>query len=188
MMKIVTLDENSRKNLLDELLKRSPNHYGKYAERVNAIIEDVKRERDQALFSYTERFDGAKITPDTIRVTQQEIEEAYQEVDPKLLEVIRKALVNIRSYHEKQRRYSWFDSKPDGTLLGQKISALASVGVYVPGGKAVYPSSVLMNIVPAKVAGVDKIVMTTPPGKDGKICANTLVAAHEAGADEIYKA
>ena len=187
MMKIVTLDENSRKNLLDELLKRSPNHYGEYAERVNAIIEDVKRERGQALFSYTERFDGAKITPDTIRVTQQEIEEAYQEVDPKLLEVIRKALVNIRSYHEKQRRYSWFDSKPDGTLLGQKISALASVGVYVPGGTAECPSALQKNIVPATEAGDEKILIPTPPRKDGKICANTLVAAHEAGADEIYK-
>lgn len=187
IMKMITLDENSRKNLLDELLKRSPNHYGEYADRVNAILEDVKRDRDQAVFSYTKRFDGAEIHAETIRVTQEEIEEAYREVDPELLEVIRKALVNIRTYHEKQRRYSWFDSKPDGTLLGQKISALASVGVYVPGGKAVYPSSVLMNIVPAKVAGVEKIVMTTPPGKDGKVCANTLVAAREAGADEIYK-
>ena len=186
-MKIVTLDENSRKNLLDELLKRSPNHYGEYQERVNAILDDVKQHGDAAIFSYTERFDGAKINGETIRVTKEEIEEAYREVDPELLEVIRKALVNIRTYHEKQRRYSWFDSKPDGTLLGQKISALSSVGVYVPGGKAVYPSSVLMNIVPAKVAGVEKIVMTTPPGKDGKICANTLVAANEAGADEIYK-
>jgi len=187
MMKMVTLDPDSRKNLLDELLKRSPNHYGEYAKRVHTILEDVKRDRDQALFAYTERFDGAKITAENIRVTPEEIAAAYEEVNPKLLEVIRKALVNIRSYHEKQRRYSWFDSKPDGTLLGQKISALASCGVYVPGGKAVYPSSVLMNIVPAKVAGVDKIVMTTPPGRDGKVCANTLVAAHEAGADEIYK-
>ena len=187
-MKVITLNEDSRKSLLDELLKRSPNHYGEYTERVNAIIEDVKRDGDKALFSYTERFDGASISPETVRVTKEEIEEAYRLVDPKLLEIIRKALVNIRSYHEKQRRYSWFDSKPDGTLLGQKIGAIASCGVYVPGGKAVYPSSVLMNIVPAKVAGVARIVMTTPPGKDGKVSVNTLVAAHEAGADEIYKA
>ena len=186
-MRVITLDENSRKNLLDELLKRSPNHYGAYADRVNAIIEDVKRDGDKALFSYTERFDGVHMDAGSIRVTKEEIEEAYRLVDPELLEVIRKALVNIRSYHEKQKRYSWFDSKPDGTLLGQKISALASCGVYVPGGKAVYPSSVLMNIVPAKVAGVERIIMTTPPGKDGKVCANTLVAACEAGADEIYK-
>ena len=156
-MRVITLDENSRKNLLDELLKRSPNHYGAYADRVNAIIEDVKKDGDKALFSYTERFDGVHIDAGSIRVTKEEIEEAYRLVDPELLEVIRKALVNIRSYHEKQKRYSWFDSKPDGTLLGQKISALASCGVYVPGGKAVYPSSVLMNIVPAKVAGVERI-------------------------------
>ncbi len=187
-MRVITLDENSKKNLLDELLKRSPNHYGEYADRVNAILEDVKENGDKALFAYTERFDGAKIDAGSIRVTKEEIEEAYRLVDPALLEVIRKALVNIRSYHEKQKRYSWFDSKPDGTLLGQKITPLATCGVYVPGGKAVYPSSVLMNIVPAKVAGVDRIVMTTPPGKDGKVCANTLVAACEAGADEIYKA
>lgn len=187
-MKVITLNEDSRKSLLDELLKRSPNHYGEYTERVNRIIEDVKRDGDKALFSYTERFDGASISPETVRVTKEEIEEAYRLVDPKLLEIIRKALMNIRSYHEKQRRYSWFDSKPDGTLLGQKIGAIASCGVYVPGGKAVYPSSVLMNIVPAKVAGVARIVMTTPPGKDGKVSVNTLVAAHEAGADEIYKA
>lgn len=186
-MKVITLDENSKQNLLDELLKRSPNHYGEYADRVNAIIEDVKKDGDQALFSYTERFDGARINAENIRVTKEEIEEAYRLVDPVLLDVIRKALINIRNYHEKQKRYSWFDSKPDGTLLGQKISALSSCGVYVPGGKAVYPSSVLMNIVPAKVAGVERIVMTTPPGKDGKVCANTLVAACEAGADEIYK-
>lgn len=186
-MKVITLDENSKQNLLDELLKRSPNHYGEYADRVNAIIEDVKKDGDQALFSYTERFDGARINAGNIRVTKEEIEEAYRLVDPVLLDVIRKALINIRNYHEKQKRYSWFDSKPDGTLLGQKISALSSCGVYVPGGKAVYPSSVLMNIVPAKVAGVERIVMTTPPGKDGKVCANTLVAACEAGADEIYK-
>ena len=186
-MKVVTLDENSKQNLLDELLKRSPNHYGEFTDRVNAIIEDVKKNKDAALFSYTERFDGAKLDASTIRVTKEEIEEAYREVDPKLLKVIKKALVNIRSYHEKQRRYSWFDSKPDGTLLGQKIGPIASCGVYVPGGKAVYPSSVLMNVAPAKVAGVDRIVMTTPPGKDGKVSPNTLVAACEAGVDEIYK-
>lgn len=187
-MRIIDLNASSRKNLLDELLKRSPNHYGEYGERVNAILDEVKKKGDEALFSFTERFDGAKITRDNIRVTREEIEEAYRKVDPELLTVIRKALVNIRSFHEKQKRNSWFDSQPDGTLLGQKITPLQSVGVYVPGGKAVYPSSVLMNIVPAKVAGVERILMTTPPGKDGKISVNTLVAAHEAGVDEIYKA
>ncbi len=186
-MKVVTLDENSKQNLLDELLKRSPNHYGEFSERVNAIIKDVKKNKDAALFSYTERFDGAKLDASTIRVTKEEIEEAYHEVDPKLLEVIKKALVNIRSYHEKQRRYSWFDSKPDGTLLGQKIGPIASCGVYVPGGKAVYPSSVLMNILPAKVAGVKEICMTTPCGRDGKVNPVVLAAAKEAGADRVFK-
>lgn len=187
-MRIIGLDASSRKNLLDELLKRSPNHYGAYGEQVNAILEEVKEKGDEALFSFTERFDGAKLTKETLMVTKEELEDAYEQVDPELLEVIRKALVNIKGFHEKQKRNSWFDSQPDGTLLGQKITPLQSVGVYVPGGKAVYPSSVLMNIVPAKVAGVDRIIMTTPPGKDGKISANTLVAAHEAGVDEIYKA
>ncbi len=186
-MRIIDLDASSRKNLMDELLKRSPNHYGTYGEKVHAILEEVKEKGDEALFSFTERFDGARLTRDSIQVTGEELEEAYKLVDPDLLKVIRKALVNIKSFHEKQKRNSWFDSQPDGTLLGQKITPLQSVGVYVPGGKAVYPSSVLMNIVPAKVAGVERIIMTTPPGKDGRISVNTLVAAHEAGADEIYK-
>lgn len=186
-MRIIDLDASSRKNLMDELLKRSPNHYGTYGEKVHAILEEVKEKGDEALFSFTERFDGARLTRDSIQVTGEELEEAYKLVDPDLLKVIRKALVNIKSFHEKQKRNSWFDSQPDGILLGQKITPLQSVGVYVPGGKAVYPSSVLMNIVPAKVAGVERIIMTTPPGKDGRISVNTLVAAHEAGADEIYK-
>lgn len=186
-MRIIDLTASSRKNLLDELLKRSPNHYGAYGEQVNAILEEVKEKGDEALFSFTERFDGAKLTKETLKVTKEELEEAYELVDPELLTVIRKALVNIKGFHEKQKRNSWFDSQEDGTLLGQKITPLQSVGVYVPGGKAVYPSSVLMNIVPAKVAGVERIIMTTPPGKDGKINVNTLVAAHEAGVDEIYK-
>ena len=186
-MKIVALDENSKKDLLNDLLKRSPNHYGEYIDRVNEIIDTVREKKDAALFEYTARFDGATIDASNIRVTKEEIEEAYKLVDPKLLEVIKKALVNIREYHEKQRQYSWFDSKPNGTMLGQKVTALASAGVYVPGGKAVYPSSVLLNEVPAKVARVEKSVMVTPPGKDGKVNPNTLVAANEAGADEIYK-
>ena len=186
-MRITALNADSRKNLLDELIKRSPNHYEAYTEQVNAILKEVKEKGDEALFSFTERFDGVTITKDTLRVTKEEIEEAYAQIDPELLAVIRKALANIRSFHEKQKRTSWFDSQPDGTLLGQKITPLALVGVYVPGGKAVYPSSVLMNIVPAKTAGVERIIMTTPPGKDGKISANTLVAANEAGVDEIYK-
>lgn len=186
-MRITALNADSRKNLLDELIKRSPNHYEAYTEQVNAILKEVKEKGDEALFSFTERFDGVTLTKDTLRVTKEEIEEAYAQIDPELLAVIRKALANIRSFHEKQKRTSWFDSQPDGTLLGQKITPLALVGVYVPGGKAVYPSSVLMNIVPAKTAGVERIIMTTPPGKDGKISANTLVAAHEAGVDEIYK-
>ena len=186
-MRIVTLDETSKQNLLNDLLKRSPNHYGEFIDKVNDIINQVRTHGDDAIFDYTKRFDGADINASNIRVTKEEIEEAYTLVDPELIDVIRKALVNIREYHEKQRQYSWFDSKPNGTMLGQKVTPLASAGVYVPGGKAVYPSSVLMNVLPAKVAGVGKIVMVTPPGKDGKVNPNTLVAANEAGADEIYK-
>lgn len=186
-MRIVTLDENSKQNLLSDLLKRSPNHYGEFIDRVNDIIDNVRANGNAAIFDYTKRFDGADIDASNIRVTKEEIEEAYTLVDPELIDVIRKALVNIREYHEKQRQYSWFDSKPNGTMLGQKVTPLATTGVYVPGGKAVYPSSVLMNVIPAKVAGVEKIVMVTPPGKDGKVNPNTLVAANEAGADEIYK-
>ena len=186
-MRIVTLDEKSKQNLLSDLLKRSPNHYGEFINRVNDIIDNVRTNGDAAIFDYTKRFDGAEINASNIRVTKEEIEEAYTLVDPELIDVIRKALVNIREYHEKQRQYSWFDSKPNGTMLGQKVTPLATTGVYVPGGKAVYPSSVLMNVIPAKVAGVKKIVMVTPPGKDGKVNPNTLVAANEAGADEIYK-
>ena len=181
------MTKDAKENLLEDLLKRSPNNYGQYEQGVQEILAHVKEEKDQAVFAYTKKFDQADITADNIKVTEEEIEEAYKEVDPKLVEIIRKALLNIRTYHEKQRQYSWFDSKPDGTILGQKVTPLHRVGVYVPGGKAVYPSSVLMNIVPAKVAGVDEIVMVTPPGKDGKVTPNTLVAAHEAGADVIYK-
>lgn len=186
-MRIQRLTKDAKENLLEDLLKRSPNNYGQYEQGVQEILAHVKEEKDQAVFAYTKKFDQADITADNIKVTEEEIEEAYKEVDPKLVEIIRKALLNIRTYHEKQRQYSWFDSKPDGTILGQKVTPLHRVGVYVPGGKAVYPSSVLMNIVPAKVAGVDEIVMATPPGKDGKVTPNTLVAAHEAGADVIYK-
>ena len=181
------LSSESRDRLLEDLLKRSPNSYGEFEGRVAAILADVKERRDAALFEYTKKFDGADISADNLVVTEEEIREAYETVDPSLVEIIRKALVNIRAYHEKQRRYSWFDSKPNGSMLGQKITPLRRVGVYVPGGKAVYPSSVLMNIVPAKVAGVEEIVMTTPPGKDGKVNPTTLVAAKEAGADVIYK-
>ena len=186
-MRIQRLTKDAKENLLEDLLKRSPNNYGQYEQGVQEILAHVKAEKDQAVFEYTKKFDHAEISADNIKVTEEEIEEAYKAVDPKLVEIIRKALGNIRTYHEKQRQYSWFDSKPDGTILGQKVTALHRVGVYVPGGKAVYPSSVLMNIVPAKVAGVDEIVMVTPPGKDGKVTPNTLVAAHEAGADVIYK-
>ena len=187
-MKILTLTEESKTDILENLLKRSPNSYGKFESQVAEIIENVRAKKDAALFDYTRRFDGADISADTILVTDAEIKEAYENVDTKLLEVIKKALVNIRTYHEKQKQYSWFDSEENGILLGQKVTPLQRVGVYVPGGKAVYPSSVLMNVMPAKVAGVDEIIMTTPPGKDGQICASTLVAAKEAGVDRIYKA
>lgn len=186
-MRIVKLTQSERDNILENLLQRSPNQYGKYEDTVQEILDRVKAEGDEALFAYTKQFDGVTVTTDTFRVSDEEIAEAYEQVDEHLISIIRKSLKNIREYHEKQVRYSWFDSKPDGTLLGQKVTALERVGVYVPGGKAVYPSSVLMNIVPAKVAGVDKIVMTTPPGKDGKVYPITLVAAKEAGVDEVYK-
>ena len=186
-MRIEKLDENTKKNLLETLLRRSPNSYGKYEDSVREILDTVKEKRDQALFEYTEKFDGAKIDAGNILVTESEIKEAYENTDPELVGIIRRALENIKSYHAKQMQYSWFDSKPDGTILGQKVTALAKVGVYVPGGKAAYPSSVLMNIMPAKVAGVEEIIMVTPPGKDGKVTPTTLVAANEAGADRIYK-
>ena len=186
-MKITYLTPETVRTLQDSLLKRSPNYYAQYADSVQKIIDDVKANGDEAVFRLTRQFDGAQIDASNIRVTGEEIEEAYSKVDPALIEVIRKAIVNIRVYHEKQKRSSWFESTEEGTMLGQKITPLASTGVYVPGGKAAYPSSVLMNIVPAKVAGVDKIVMVSPPGKDGKLNPGTLVAANEAGADEIYK-
>ncbi len=186
-MRIVKLDEQSRANILADLLKRDPNNYSAYEDTVQEIVDDVRARGDEALFEYTKKFDGAELSADNIRVTQAEIQEALSQVDPNLLAVMKKSMKNIREYHEKQKRYSWFDSKPNGTILGQKVSALSSVGVYVPGGKAAYPSSVLMNIIPAEVAGVEKIVMVTPPGKDGKVNPVTLIAAHLAGATEVYK-
>ena len=185
-MRILKLTEDTRKDILQNLLKRSPNNYGEFEGRVNAIIEEVRNNRDQAVFNYTKQFDGADINAGNILVTEEEIAEAYEQVDTTFLAVINKSLVNIKKYHEKQVQNSWFTTE-DGIILGQKVTALATVGVYVPGGKAVYPSSVLMNVLPAKVAGVDRIVMCTPPGKDGKVYPSTLVAAKEAGVDEIYK-
>ena len=186
-MRILKLTKETQNNILENLLKRSPNSYGEFESRVNDIIQNVREKRDEAVFEYTLKFDGATINQDNIRVTEEEIKEAYEQVDPKLLDVIRKALVNIRDYHTKQKQYSWFDSDESGIILGQKVTPLKTVGVYVPGGKAVYPSSVLMNVIPAKVAGVSNIIMTTPCGKDGKVYPSTLVAAKEAGVDAIYK-
>ena len=186
-MRKVILSEDTKKDILENLLKRSPNSYGKFEASVAAILADVKEKGDEAVFDYTKRFDGADINAANIVVTKEEIDEAYSLVDEQLVEVIRKALVNIREYHAKQKQYSWFDSTPNGTILGQKVTPLNRVGVYVPGGKAAYPSSVLMNIIPAKVAGVNQIIMTTPPGKDGRVNPGTLVAANEAGVDVIYK-
>ena len=169
-MKIIKLTNESKKNILENLLKRSPNNYGKFEAAVNDILADIKENGDKALFDYTKKFDKADINESNVIVTQAEIEKAYTQVEAGLIDVIKKAIVNIRSYHEKQKQYSWFDSKSDGTILGQKITPLARVGVYVPGGKAAYPSSVLMNVIPANVY------------------PTTLVAAHEAGVDVIYKA
>ncbi|QHQ62124.1 histidinol dehydrogenase [Anaerocolumna sedimenticola] len=186
-MKIIKLDSESKKDILENLLKRSPGQYEKYAKTVNEIINEVKSQKDQALSYYTKQFDKADINSGNIRVTEEEIKEAYSLIDPSVLEVIRKAAYNIETYHTKQKQYSWFDSEPNGIILGQKVTAIGSVGVYVPGGKAAYPSSVLMNVIPAKVAGVKRIAMVTPPDKDGKVYSGTLVAAKEAGVTEIYK-
>ena len=186
-MRILDLTRETKRNILENLLKRSPNAYGEFEKRVNDIIEDVRDRRDQAVFAYTKKFDGADIDADNILVTETEIAEAYQKLDPKLLAVIRGALANIRDYHAKQRQNSWFDAGESGIILGQKVTPLARVGVYVPGGTAVYPSSVLMNVLPARVAGVSHIAMATPPGPDGKVYPSTLVAAKEAGVDAVYK-
>ncbi len=186
-MRKIKLTEDAKKNILEDLLKRSPNNYGQFEDTVNEILENVRKNKDQAVFSYTKQFDKAEINADTILVTEKEIEEAYTLVDASLVEVIRRAIVNIREYHEKQKQYSWFDSKPDGTILGQKITPLQTVGLYVPGGKAAYPSSVLMNVIPAEVAGVERIIMCTPPDAKGKVTPTTLVAAKEAGVTDIYK-
>lgn len=186
-MRIVTLTNETKDNILENLLKRSPNSYGEYEGQVAEIIENVRKNKDSAIFEYSKKFDHADINAENILVSEEEIKEVYEKVDAKLLEVMRKSLVNIRAYHEKQKQNSWFQSEENGAILGQKVTPIEKVGVYVPGGKAVYPSSVLMNVVPAKVAGVDEIIMTTPPGKDGKVNPSTLVAAKEAGVDKIYK-
>ncbi|MDO5551597.1 MAG: histidinol dehydrogenase [Lachnospiraceae bacterium] len=187
-MRIIQLDESTKQNILEGLLKRDPNNYTQYADAVQQIVDDIKERRDEALFAYTKKFDKAEINASNIRVTEDEIQEAMKQVDPGLLEVMKKSMANIREYHQRQVRQSWFDSKPDGTILGQKVTPLESVGVYVPGGKAAYPSTVLMNIIPAEVAGVERIVMVTPPGADGKVNPVTLTAAYLAGATEVYKA
>ena len=189
-MRIVKLNEESKKNILDDLLKRSPNNYDSYAATVNEIVNNVRENGDKAVAEYTLKFDKVELSADTILVTREEIEEAYKYVeanDAGLVDVIKSSAKNVKDYHMMQKQYSWFDSKPDGTMLGQKVTPIERVGVYVPGGKAAYPSSVLMNIIPAKVAGVEKIVMVTPPGKDGKVNPGTLVAADIAGVDAIYK-
>ena len=188
-MRIIDLTEETKKDLLNSLLRRSPNNYDSYAATVNEIVTNVRTNGDAALHDYTLKFDGADITPENIKVTEEEIREAYEITEKNgMINVIKKAAENIRIYHEKQKQYSWFDSKPNGTIVGQKVSALSKIGVYVPGGKAAYPSSVLMNIIPAKVAGVEQIIMVTPPGKDGKVNPGTLAAADIAGCDVIYKA
>ena len=186
-MRIVELNKDTKNDILNNLLKRSPNNYGKFEDAVAEILLNVKVKKDEAVFSYTKQFDKANINANNILVTKSEIDEAYNQVDEELIKVIRKALVNIKDYHEKQKQYSWFDSKPDGTILGQKVTPLSRVGVYVPGGKAAYPSSVLMNVMPAKVAGVEEIIMCTPCDAEGKVYPTTLVAANEAGVDKIYK-
>lgn len=186
-MRIVALTNETKQSILDDLLKRSPNNYTQYEATVNEIIERVRTEKNKAVFDYTLQFDKFALTPENIKVTRAEIEEAYTKLDADLIEVIKQSAENIRTFHMKQLRNSWFDSKEDGTILGMKITPIEKAGVYVPGGKAAYPSSVLMNVIPAKVAGVGQIIMTTPPGADGKVNPGTLVAADIAGVDTIYK-
>ena len=186
-MRIVNLSKETKQGILDDLLKRSPNNYSQYEAAVNDIIENVKARRDAAIFEYTARFDRFPLNAECIRVTREEIDEAYTKLDAGLIEVIRKSADNIRAFHSKQLRNSWFDAKEDGTILGMKITPIERAGVYVPGGKAAYPSSVLMNVIPARVAGVKEIIMTTPPSPEGKVNPGTLVAADIAGVDTIYK-
>mgnify|MGYP000870286478 CR=1 FL=1 len=186
-MRIIELNETTKNNIMENLLKRSPNNYESYIDVVDDIIKKVKEEGDTALFSFTKQFDNADINKDNILVTADEIEEAYEQIDDEVLAVIRKSCINIEKYHSKQKQNSWFDDSQEGIILGQKVTPINSVGVYVPGGKASYPSSVLMNVIPAKVAGVKNIIMVTPPNKDGKVNAGTLVAAKEAGIANIYK-
>lgn len=186
-MKIIKLTNETKQDILSSLLKRSPNNYSQYEKTVADIIENVREKKDEAVCSYTKQFDGFDLTSQNIRVTDEEIAEAIATMDAEFIDVMEKSAANIREYHEKQKRNSWFDAKEDGTILGQKVTPLEKVGIYVPGGKAAYPSSVLMNAIPAKVAGVDKIVMTTPCNKEGKVNPGTLAAAKVAGVDEIYK-
>ena len=187
-MRIATLTPETQKGILQELLKRSPNHYGQYEKAVAQIIQDVREKGDEALFSYTEQFDRCRLSKESIRVTPEEIEEACASCDAAFLTAMERSAANIRAFHEKQKRNGWFETRPDGTILGMRILPIASAGVYVPGGKAAYPSSVLMNVLPAKAAGVERIIMCTPPGADGKVNPGTLAAAKIAGVDEIYKA
>ena len=186
-MKIVALTEETKKNLLEDLLKRSTNDYGEYEKIVAEIIEQVKTRKEDAIFEYSLKFDKCNTTKDNFEVSREEIEAAYLEVDERFIQVMKNSAKNIRKYHEKQMHTSWFDAKEDGTILGQKITPMNSVGVYVPGGKAAYPSTTLMNVVPAKVAGVPNIIMTTPAGADGKVNPATLVAADIAGVNKIFK-
>ena len=186
-MRIVQLDKETKKNILSDLLKRDPNQYGEYEATVKEIVENVRHNGDEALKEYTLQFDHTELDTRKMLVGDDEIAEAESLVDPELKQVMQKSLENIRNYHKKQLRTSWFDAQPNGTILGQKVTPLTRVGVYVPGGKAAYPSTVLMNIVPASVAGVPEIVMVTPPGKDGKVNPVTLTAAKMAGATKIYK-
>jgi len=186
-MRIIKLDEENKKNILSDLLKRDPNQYDTYAERVAEILKEVKQNRDAAVLAYTKKFDGADLTADQLLVTQAEIDEALRLVDPELMGVMERSAQNIREFHTKQLRYSWFDTKEDGSLLGQRVTPIGRVGIYVPGGTAPLSSTVLMNLIPAKVAGVPEIVMTTPPGKDGKVNPVILAAATIAGATKIYK-
>jgi histidinol dehydrogenase len=185
-MQIFELSEEVFGSILTNMLKRSPDSYPKEEAIVSDIIKDVRERGDEAVFEYTRKFDKADISAENFVVTPEEEAEAYEKVDKELIEIIRRAIARIRAFHEHEKQESWFTTE-NGMVLGQRVTPLQRAGVYVPGGKAAYPSSVLMNVIPAQVAGVPEIIMCTPPGRDGKVTPTTLVAAKEAGVGTIYK-
>ena len=186
-MKISKLNRENMSALLEHMQKRRPSSFPEQEAAVAKILEDVRTGGDKALFEYTMKFDHASLDADSLTVSEEEIREAYAKTGEDFVRIVREAAARIRAFHEKQKERSWFDTQPDGSFLGQRVIPLQKVGLYAPGGTASYPSSVLMNVIPAKIAGVPDIILCTPCGADGKAAAATVVAAHEAGVDRIFK-